>query len=450
MDRMIAGFFLFVLTGTLVAEPLALDDLPGLVNQRNSNVQRASLDRTVAESEQAAARADFMPSLTVKATHTRTDEAITLDVPVQSIQRTLPNGAPFRLDIDPPAFTIQERDVTKAQLQVIQPLYMGGRLTAQQKARDAETYIKEAEYKQEASLQLGFVLQRYFQSQYARELLIVLQKFKKHLLRIDQLTRNLIESGAIPRAMRHKTETALAELQAMQVRAEAQQEVLCRSVQSLLNVTGACDFKSALRPLPMPSHISTLQSLAREQRPEWKIMQHQAEKVDALHQAATGSLLPSVYAFGRYELLQEQLTLLEPKWVIGIGLEWTLTAGLKAIPERQKAEALRQKLEVSRHQAGREIPLQIQQYWAQAAGELAALQATEKALNAAQESLEISELRYSTGDGSQFDVLNAYSDVEKLAIKRLELLESYNRYLISLFVATGQSHLYIEHYHKSI
>jgi outer membrane protein TolC len=450
MNRLFTGFFLFIFMGSALGEPLALDDLPGLVEQRNSSVQQAAVDNVVAESDQDGARADFLPSVTLKATHTRTDEAITLDVPTQSIQRTLPNGAPFRLDIDPPAFVIQDRDVTKAQLQVIQPLFMGGRILAQQNVRDAEVGIKAAEYTQEKSLQLSLVLQRYFQNQYARELLAVLQKFKKHLEKIDQLTHSLIVSGAIPRSMRRKTETALAELQAMQVRAEAQQQVLCQAVQSMLQSQGECQFKSALRLLPMPAQVRNLQNLAREQRPEWKILQHQTEKVDALHQAATGSLLPKVYAFGRYELLQEQLTLLEPKWVIGLGLEWTLTAGLKAMPERHKAEALRQKTEIARLQAERDIPLQIQQYWAQASGEYAALKATEKALQAAQETLETSELRYSTGDGSQFDVLNAYGDVEKLSIKRLELLESYNRYLISLFAATGNTALYIQHYQKSI
>ncbi len=450
MSRIFTGICLIFFGSAAQAEPLSVNDLPELVTRRNSSVQRANADRSVAESEQAASRADFLPNVTLKATHTRTDEAVTLDVPMQSIQRTLPNGAPFRLDIDPPAFTIQDRDVTKAQLQVIQPLYMGGRILAQQDARDAELGIKSAEYAQEKSMQLSLVLQRYFQSQYARELLNVLQKFKRHLQKIDQLTQSLIETGAIPRVMRRKTETALAELQAMQVRAEAQQQVLCEAVQSLLNAQGECDFKSSLRLLPMPTDAASLQTMAREQRPEWKIIQHQAEKADALHQAATGSLLPSVYAFGRYELLQEQLTLLEPKWVVGVGLEWTLTAGLKGMPERHKAEALRKKTDIIRSQAERDIPLQIQQYWSQAAGELAALKATEKALQAAQETLEISELRFRTGDGSQFDVLNAYSDVEKLSIKRLEILESYNRYLISLFAATGNAALYIQHYQKSM
>jgi outer membrane protein TolC len=450
MDRIFAGFFLFFFIGSAMGEPLALDELPGLVEKRNSNVQRAAADEAVAKSEQVGGRADFLPNVTIKATHTRTDEAITLDVPAQSIQRTLPNGAPLRLDIDPPPFTIQDRDVTKAQVQVIQPLYMGGRIMAQQDARHAELNIKAAEYDQEKSLQLNLVLQRYFQNQYARELLSVLHKFKRHLEKIDKLTRSLIETGTIPRSMRWKTETALAELLAMQVRAEAQQKVLCQALQSMIQAKGECQFKDALRLLPMPTGVGALHSLAREQRPEWRILQHHAEKADALHQAATGSLLPSVYAFGRYELLQEQLTLLEPKWVIGLGLEWTLTAGLKGIPERHKAEALRHKTEILRAQAERDIPLQIQQYWAQAAGERAALQATEKALQAAQETLEISELRYSTGDGSQFDVLNAYGDVEKLSMKRLELLESYNRYLISLFAATGNAALYIQHYQKSM
>ncbi|WP_176736932.1 TolC family protein [Oligoflexus tunisiensis] len=450
MDRHFISFFLLLFMGSAAAETLSLDDLPRLIEQRNSSVQRAAADASVAESDQAVARADFLPSLTLKATQTRTDEAITLDVPPQSIQRTLPNGAPFRLDIDPPPLILQDRDVSKAQLQLIQPLYMGGRLGAQQEARDAELSIKTAEYTQEKSQQLSVVLQRYFQAQYTREVLNVLARFKKHLTRIDQLTKGLIASGAIPRVMRRRTETALAELQAMQVRAAAQEKVLCQAVQSLIQAQGTCQFKSALKRLPMPSHPRALQTIAHTQRPEWKILEHQAAKADALHDAATGTLLPNVYAFGRYELLQEQLTLLEPKWVIGLGLEWTLTAGLKSIPEREKAEALRRKVAIGRAQAQRDIPLQIEQYWAQAAGELAALQATDKALEAAQETLEISELRYGTGDGSQLDVLNAYSDVEKLSIKRLELLESYNRYLISLFAATGDTALYIQHYHKSM
>src|SRR5688500_14127376 len=124
MDRTLLGIFLFLFVGSAMGEPLALDDLPSLVERRNSNVQRAAADETVAVWDQAGARADFLPSVTLKATHTRTDEAITLDIPNQSIQRTLPNGAPFRLDIDPPAMTIQDRDVTKAQVQVIQPIYM--------------------------------------------------------------------------------------------------------------------------------------------------------------------------------------------------------------------------------------------------------------------------------------------------------------------------------------
>ncbi|HYX38711.1 MAG TPA: TolC family protein [Oligoflexus sp.] len=450
MARLIAGIFLGVFAGSAVGGPLGLDDLPGLIERQNSHVQRAAADEVVARSEQSVAHADFLPSLTLKATQTRTDEAISLDVPPQSLQRTLPNGAPFRLDIDPPPLTIQDRDVSKAQLQLVQPLYMGGRLSAQQNIRDAEVRIKASEHNQEKTQQLGLVLQRYFQTQYARELLSVLHKFKIHLEKIDKLTQGLIENGAIPRYMRRKPEIALAELQAMQVRAEAQHKVLCQAAQSLLAAQGECQFKSALRLLPLPPHVGTLKNIARQQRPEWKIQQHQAEKAEALHEAATGSLLPSVYAFGRYELLQEQLTLLEPKWVVGLGLEWNLTAGLKAIPEREKAKALQHKVEVSRSQAERDIPLQVEQYWAQAAGELAALQATEKALAAAQENLKINELRYGTGDGSQFDVLNAYSDVEKLAMKRLELLESYNRYLISLFAATGNAALYIQHYRQPV
>ncbi len=449
MNRLLSIYIVFLglpSYGAALAQSIAVEDLPGFIKQHNSSVQRAAADEEIAKADQDSARADFLPNVTLKATQTRTDSAIQVDIPAQSIQRTLPNGAPFRLDIDPPALTIQDRDVTKAQLQVTQALYLGGRLTAQQSVRNADFGIKQAEFIQEQSLQLGLVLQRYFQTQYAEDLLQVLQKLKTHLQNIDRLTRDLIAGGALPRAARLKTESALAELQAKIMQAEAQKNVLCQATQSLLGASGSCQFKSLLKPLSMPTESAELKRLAGDQRAEWKILRFNGEKAEAMHQAATGSLKPSVYAFGRYELLQDQLTALEPKWVIGVSMEWTLTAGLKALPERQKAETLRQKVEIARSQAARDIPLQIDQYWAQATGDLAALQAVDKARAGAQETLEISKLRYSSGDGSQFDVLQAYSELEKLSIRRLELLESYNRSLISLFQSAGDAGLYINHY----
>ncbi len=432
--------------GAAFGQSIAVEDLPGFIKQNNSSVQRAAADVDSAKADQDIARAEFLPNISVKASQTRTDSAIQVDIPQQSIQRTLPNGAPFRLDIDPPPLTIQDRDLTKAQLQLIQPLYLGGKLTAQEHIRSADFAIKQAEFIQEQSLQLGFVLQRYFQTQYAEELLEILQKLDAHLQKIDRLTQDLIAGGALPRAARLKTESARAELQAKILQAEAQKKVVCQATQSLLGASSSCQFKSLLKPLPMPSQSGELKRLAGDQRAELKILRFNGEKAEAMHQAATGSLKPSVFAFGRYELLQDQLTALEPKWVVGVSMEWTLTAGLKAIPERHKAETLRQKVEIARAQALRDIPLQIDQYWAQASGDLAALQAVEQAKRGAQETLEISQLRYSTGDGSQFDVLQAYSELEKLSIRRLELLESYNRSLISLFQAAGDTALYIKHY----
>jgi len=446
-EKFILILFLSIFASQGRAQGLELKQLPEWIETRNPNVLKSKADLEAAEAEEDMATADFFPQILLKATRTHTDADITIDLPNQSIRRTLPNGAPFALDIDPPALKIQDQDVSKAQIVLMQPLYAGGRLSAQKDVRSADVRIREAENQMERNLQLQVVMQRYFRTLYGQEMVQILEQFSKHLQKIDQLTANLIKTGALPAFSRHKTTSALAELQARQVQASAQTEVVCRATQSLLGTQGPCVFKSPLTVLPLPTSPRSLHAVSEKSRPEYGILEQNRQKADAAFEAATGSLLPSVYAFGRRELLEGQLTALDPKWVVGVGLEWNLTGGLKGFPERKKAYAIKQKVEYAVQQAKRDIPIQIEQFWAQAKGEKAALDATRQAVKAAQETLRIQNIRFASGDASQFDVLSALSELEKLVIRELELKESYNRALVDLYAASGDVRLYIHHYH---
>lgn len=92
---------------------------------------------------------------------------------------------------------------------------------------------------------------------------------------------------------------------------------------------------------------------------EWNIAE--AELDEAGVQAARGTYLPSVAAFGRRELYTNDLTLQDPEWAVGLAANWALFDGFQrsSIVRQRKAGAARIKALLA--DGTRQIQLLVQQ-----------------------------------------------------------------------------------------
>jgi multidrug efflux pump subunit AcrA (membrane-fusion protein) len=209
--------------------------------------------------------------------------------------------------------------------------------------------------------QLSLALQRYFQVKLSQKLLTTFDQLRQRLIKIDNISRTAIQAGTAPAYTQLGTQSALAELNARIEEARSKSEVLRMAMASLvgqINLTDE-DFTSPLKVVDIPMSPDYWTQLALQRRPEFKIIDKEEKRAESLRDAAQGSLLPKFYAFGKYELLKDQLTALEPEWAVGIGMSWSLTAGFQSVPEKRRAAILKQKVNVTRNRASRDIPVQF-------------------------------------------------------------------------------------------
>jgi len=268
---------------------------------------------------------------------------------------------------------------------------------------------------------------------------------------LEEVANTLVKSGMAAKFSTLQIQVAQAELRAKLEDAQNKERLAILAFQTTtgMDASKPVVVESPLRQLALKLGLDRFKIQALQKRREFSILKSKESQVQALKDSETGKMLPTVYAFGKRELLPDQLTQLQPLWAVGVGVDIPLTAGLSQFPERFRAAELAQKVESTRQKAMHEIPLQVESLYAGCQANERALLALGEGQSMANEALRLAEIRLKAGQGSSVEVLKASTDVETMQIKRLLLLEEYNRRLIELYVAAGGLDDYFEAYRST-
>lgn len=250
---------------------------------------------------------------------------INLDVPVPANVQAL--GPALHLPIPSSLNLGTNYDLSgpRAMLSINWPLYTGGLITAQQNL--LEHKVREASAAQSARLETNDAdfAARYWGVQLARS--------------IEKLRRAMLhdEEEEVARARRFEAKGMLSKLERMSVevsRDAAKRELVAAQTNTQVSETA---LMRALRVEKLPALSSPLfilqgdlgtlsqwQSRARANSPV--LMQIDAKKSQAEEgvRAAQSALQPQIFAFGMKNLIKRDLTIVEPDWMVGIGIKFTL------------------------------------------------------------------------------------------------------------------------------
>lgn len=431
---------------------VTIADLPGLVRSNNRDIKVANTEVESADSEISVARARYYPQLELKSAYTRLNDDIVLDIPNHHVQRDILGGTvTIGIDVDPPPITLQKKNIMSSNLVLTQPIYAGGRISAGMDAAQAGLQIARTEMEQTYRERLTDALIRYFQVQLATEVTATLTKIESELNSIAASAEAAVKSGAIPRFAIMQIKVSQLELSAkiQEARASLKLATLAFKDVASMDAMTAAEFSSPLLRIDMKHGLDIFKTKALTERSEFKILEQKSIQVEALKDAKTGEMLPTMFLFGAYNVAQENLPLLTPKWVAGVGLNVPITAGLSQIPERNKAAQLAQKVELLKSKAQAQIPLQIEQLFDHCEALAGALATIESSQGLAAEVQRLAEARFKNSSGSAVEVLKASADNQSVQVKRLLLLEEYNRHLIELYEASGSIENYIAAYQEA-
>ncbi len=411
---MSAGRFLLTAAAGFALWPAAqaamtFDDARAIYREKSAlfRVDAAEVERARATAESAKALSG--PRVDLIAMHVEGKKEIEIDVPekIQSAGKLL---GQYNLPVSIPSSYGINYDLggPRAVLQATWPLYTGGRISAQQdalahKVREAEALQSERVEEKDAEL-----AQRYWGVQLARS--------------VAQLRESRLadEEAQVVRAKRFEAKGLISKLERMSVevsRDTAKREATAAETSARVAET---ELMAELREKTLPElstplfvltgdlgTLSGWQKKARLNSPLLRKTDAQIQQAQEGVRAAKGNFHPQVFAFGMKNLVKHYLTPVEPDWMAGIGVKFTLWDNKDRMSDISAAKSLVTKATAAREETDNKLMSAVEVAFLRTTEAREEYDLTVSTVALAAENLRLREKSFSEGLSTALDVREA-------------------------------------------
>lgn len=409
-----------------------------IVNINSIQAEQAQLDQRLAKSV-------FIPKVTFNGSYTRLNDDITFDEDTQNLliatQKLLikekaqipfnalfPEGIPLQ---DTP--NLQDKNILKTSVDIDWVLFSGFEATNAIKAsRHKESslnYLGMAE-KDKLALKIIETFDK-LALVYASEK--VLNTSEKYLDQQEHYIRKAIENGLATPIGRKKIELAQQQLAGKKLEFEHNKTLL---VEALYQLTG--ENRDNLRMLrPELESFNWSATSSTEKRNEVKALEEAEQATIYKSKMEQSHFIPKVAVKGHYEFIEDYLSLLDPKWYVGVGIQWNVFDGnqshLKAKQTRLESQIYRERIEEAEEMIDLSIVKAEQTYQST----LQNSRIVEKEIELATDTYEMTDKQYKNDLASINDVLDALNDLEKANFKLQASFFDQRRAVTELLHAKG-------------
>ena len=356
-------------------------------------------------------------------------------------QQAVYNQAYSQLNSALPPFeeTFKKQDYWSASIIGVQPIFMGGKILANKKYTSSELQSAEAELRKIQNEVTQEVINNYLSvilvTEIVKTRIDVLEGIKKHKDDAEKLSA----AGLIAPYHLLRAKVALAEAEKnlfddqnkLELAYIALKHSLGLPENSILTINDKMEYK------PILDSIYIFKDEANLSQPIFEIIKNKKIAAEQKYNAQRAEFLPQIAAFGKYELIQKYLSSLEPEWIIGIQLNFSIFEGLKKYNQLESAIHLEKEIEHLEEYTKRQIDLWINKSYRDMRNAEKKYQMLAANIDLAKESLRQNEKRFLTGLGTSLEVIDARLSLEKSQIERLNALYEYYKAYNDLLVATG-------------
>ncbi len=406
--------------------------------------------------ERWAAFGLYFPKVTVNSRYTIMNDPLVMDLNeirtamIQSNAGTayaitgstaVQQGVAQSLDSRLPSFEseIQKKKYFNLDVTVQQPVFMGGKIVAANRAAKARISEAYGKLSRTESVLLTELVERY----YGLGLRMVIEKVRqdvydgmeKHLFQAKKLEEN----GIIARSERLHAEVAKAKAErelkasrrdieiaqvALKNTLSIQKDVVPVSKLFIVNKIEPVEFfkQQALKNNPLLTQIAANRELAKQN-----------------YMKEIGDNSPMVYLFGKRELYTQDLTILQPEWVVGAGATWTISEGLAGTRKALAARKVLEKVDHLVRKAKNDIITLVQKNYDELMKQLEQYNSTEASYKLAEEYLRVSERAFEEGMATSLSVVDAKLAFSAVKIERLKAVYDFDVALAKCLEVSGLS-----------
>ena len=462
---------LFFLSLSLFGQELSLQDAINIALQKNNRIKQYEEKLSQKEFDDLSALGNFLPKIDLKASYTHLNDDLSLNLnpirtaiigmqagtqtEIANLRNIITNGSPLSNETKTALnsqfqsnlgslfpdlnMTFKEQNYLTGSFQVVQPLFLGGKLVAGKNFSKAELEASKSELRKVQNEVIVEVINNYLNVLLLDELVQtrvdVLNGIQKH----SQQAERLLKEGVIANHDVLRAKVALAETE---INLEDDKSKLRLARIAFNNSIGLDDNSEIIltdRLNPTSSNINrdSLLTLAYQTQPILQLLNHKQTAAAQKYNVARSSFLPQVAAFGKYEMYPQYLSVLEPRWAIGLQMNFSIFNGLKDYMELQSAQHLENEVKYMQADMHKKITLWINKAFLDVNNAQSRFNKLESALDLAKESLRLNERRFETGIGTSLEVIDAQLSLENIEIQRLVSLKNYYQSLSDLYLAAG-------------
>jgi outer membrane protein TolC len=487
---LVAGFSLYAQDSTIVSKNLTFEEALGLSLQNNHLIKQ-SLNKTLQmEQEMKAAKGLHFPKISLSANYTYMSDNIELDLtPVRdaitplysalghygkfgSVPNPDPNTngmMPFLPDDVSTSVIrgkmleginninsanwiqmIQEKKFGMVNAGFVFPLYTGGKINAANKAARIKFEESEIESVQKASELSGELVERYFGLILANKAIKVRQEVKTDMQNHFEDAQKLSDQGMIARVEVLNAKVYLAEADRELKKSERQREIINQSVLNTL----AEDENKNINPVSELFYLSKIEPVdffrnnAMEKSPLLGQINKQKELAQQGVKVGRSAYLPSIAAGGTYDIANKDLSTSLPRYMVGVGLQWSLSEGNTRNCKLKAARMQEMQAEEFYSKASSDIRTAVNKCFEELNMYLEQINELDTAMEFTKEYSLAREKAFSEGMATATQVSDADLAVAKTKIDRLQAIYSWDVALSKLLYYSGMSDRFVDYMTK--
>lgn len=426
---------------TITAEELSFKQALEKMYSANESLKASQSGVDKSEYEKKAAQGLYFPKLWMDGSHTFIDDDITIDLnDIRTVIGMMHGINPSIL----PSFEskVQTSEFSNADINFSWMIFSGGKISAANKAADANVVENREQLLYTKSILTTELAERYYGYILSMEAVTVykqvLDGIEQHL---DQ-AKKLEKSGMLAAAERLHAEVAYAD-------ALRQYKKSVRNTQivqaGLKNTLSSVDPIKPVSKLFLTRKIKPVQEYIEDARTNNHILKKIAAKKEQSiqgYEAQKSSHMPKVYLFGTYELYQDDLTLLEPEWVAGVGVSVPIFEGFSNTHKIMAAKKLTEQVRHLEAKTKRDIETLVEKIHNELMMEIEQFEAFKTSLEFANENVRVRKLSFSAGMATSLSVVDAQLALSKVKIEKLNTVYAFDVALAKLLEVCGLSEQY--------
>ncbi len=414
--------------------------------QNNRSITIAELARTQAEADVASASAQKNPSISYS---WQGNQAKTRQTPVTATAvagyvgadgRPAASGIPVYGTVYTGATTSANRTYSQ-QISVSWPVWTFGKVEGAIDAARYQKSIADLEvYKTEADTKLSAV-KAYYQYLEMIKLAEVQElsvgDYASHLTNVQQQ----FDAGVVAKLDVLTSQVSLANAKQQSISAQNNRDIAEANLNNIMRVPMNTSLNPLDKDFPEPEFDITMdQAILMAQKYRWELVEadYAVKAAKATLRSSQAGYLPTVSIGGGYSWSKPNISGLDKDdWSIHGGLSWNLWDGGATSASIKKANAGVKKAEESLLQARESVELEVRQDYLNILAAKEKIRAAEASVEQAEEAYKIASVRYSSGVGTNLDVIDAELALNTARTNYITALYDYNIGLATLEHAMG-------------